>query len=267
MKGDIIRFSVLGIVLAIAGGGLYYQYQNSRPCTRPISYAIGAVDARFGITKSALISDTEVAAAIWNKAMGKTLLAYDPNAALKISFIYDEREASAKLGAKILQQQEDLDSARAALDAEQSRFVTEQSAYNQTVKTINARGGATPSEARDLSKQQESLKQLADSINNRVASFNTSVTALNAVTAEYNQNTGHTFEQGKYVRDSAGERISIFEFIGEAQLKRVLAHEFGHAIGLDHNNDSKSIMFAKNESGNLVPTQSDLSALQAVCGT
>ena len=58
MKGDIIRFSVLGIVLAIAGGGLYYQYQNSRPCTRPISYAIGAVDARFGITKSALISDT-----------------------------------------------------------------------------------------------------------------------------------------------------------------------------------------------------------------
>ena len=266
MKGDMIRFSILGIVLAAAGGGLYYQYQNSRPCTHPISYAIGAVDARFGVTKSALISDAEAAASIWNKAAGKTLLTYDSNAKLKISFVYDEREANAKLGAKILQQQTDLDSARAALDVAQSRFATEQAAYNQTVKTINARGGATPSEAKTLMKQQESLKQLADSINSRVASFNTSVATLNAVTSEYNQNTGHTFEQGKYVRDSTGERISIFEFIGMAQLQRVLAHEFGHAIGLDHNSDPKSIMFAKNESGNLVPTQSDLSALKAVCG-
>lgn len=267
MKGDIIRFSVFGIVLAVAGGGLYYQYQNSRSCAHPISYAVGAVDIRFGITKSALISDAEAAASIWNKAAGKTLLTYDANAKLKISFIYDEREANAKLGAKILQQQADLDGARAALDAAQSRFATEQAVYNQTVKTINARGGATPSEAKALTKQQESLNQLADSINSRVAIFNTNVAALNAVTSEYNQNTGHTFEQGKYVRDSAGERISIFEFIGETQLKRVLAHEFGHAIGLDHNSDPKSIMFAKNESGNLVPTNTDLSALRAVCGS
>ena len=267
MSRDILRLVVFGVVLAGAGGGLYYQYQNSRPCTHPIPYAIGEVDARFGITKSALISNAEAAAAIWNKAMGKTLLTYDPKAELKISFIYDEREANARLGVKILQQQATMDSARAALDAVQAQFAAEQAAYNQTVSVINARGGATPSEARELTQQKESLKQLATSINSRVVSYNASVAELNAVAQQYNQSTGHTFEQGKYVRDAAGERISIFEFIGVTQLKRVLAHEFGHAIGLDHNDDPKSIMFAKNESGNLVPTNADLAALRAVCGS
>ena len=267
MKGEAFRWSILGISLIVAGSGLYYQYQNTRPCVHPIPYAIGAVDGRFGITKAALIDNAEAAAGIWNKAAGKTLLTYDPNAELKISFIYDEREANAKLGSKILLRQADLDSARAALDAAQAQLVREQAAYNQTVKTINSRGGATRSEVRALTEQQASLKQLAVSINTRVDSYNASVVALNAVAKEYNKSTGHTFEQGEYIRDSAGERINIFEFIGTTQLERVLAHEFGHAIGLDHNNDPHSIMFAQNESGNLIPTQSDLSALRAVCGT
>ncbi len=266
MRGDIIRFLVLGIVIAAAGGGLYYQYENTRPCAQPIAYAIGAVDARFGVTKSSLITHAKTAADIWNKAAGNMLLTYDPNAELKISFIYDEREANAKLGSKILEQQAVLDQARAALDVLQAQFTAQQTMYNQTVKLVNARGGATPSEFKTLSAQENSLKQLSVTINAKVESYNANVARLNAVAEEYNQSTGHTFEQGEYVRDSAGERINIFEFIGMTQLERVLAHEFGHAIGLDHNDDSKSIMFAKNESGNLVPTQSDLAALKAVCG-
>lgn len=266
MRGDSIRFLVVGIVLAAAGGGLYYQYENTRPCAHPIPYAIGALDSRFGVTKSAIITHAKAATDIWNKATGKTLLTYDPNAKLKISFIYDEREANAKLGSKILEQQAVLDQARSALDVLHAQLIAQQTVYNQTVKLVNARGGATPSEFKMLSAQENSLKQLAATINTKVESYNANVVRMNAVAEEYNQSTGHTFEQGEYVRDSAGQRISIFEFIGTTQLERVLAHEFGHAIGLDHNSDPKSIMFAKNESGNLVPTATDLAALNAVCG-
>lgn len=266
MKGDAIRALVLGIVVALAGGGLYLKFQETRPCTHPIVYAIGAVDARFGLQNSILLADAKAAAAIWNKAAGKSVLVYDPKAALKISLIYDAREASAQLGSKIALQQTVADDARAALDAAQAQYVVAQSAYNQAVAVVNARGGATPSEAAALNTQRESLNALADSINSRVALFNASVKAVNAEVALFNQTAGRTFEEGEYVRDSAGERISIFEFVGNTQLERVLAHEFGHAIGLDHNSDPKSIMFAKNESGNLVPTKSDLSALKAVCG-
>jgi hypothetical protein len=263
---DASRWAVFIIVLAVAGSGLYYQYQNTRPCAQSILYTIGTVDSRFGTSDSVLIAEAKSAAAIWNKAEGRTVLTYDPKADFKISLIYDAREANAKLGVQIAARQADEDAARAALDAAQAEYISEQSAYNQAVSAINARGGATRSEATALAAQRAALSALADSLNSRVAEFNASVVALNAVVNEYNQTAGHTFEEGEYVRDSAGERISIFEFVGNLQLERVLAHEFGHALGLDHNTDPKSIMFAQNESGNLVPTAADLSALHSVCG-
>ena len=266
MMGDTIRWLVLMLVIAAAGSGLYYEYQTTRPCVHPVSYAIGAVDARFDITDTALVSDAKAAAAIWNKAAGKTVLVYNPKAAMKINLIYDAREATAKLGSQIAAQQAEEDAARASLDAAQAQFTAQQTAYNASVRAVNARGGATRSEAASLNAQLAALNSLSDSINSQVAAFNASVDALNTTVAQFNQTAGHTYEEGDYVRDSSGERINIFEFVGTIQLERVLAHEFGHAIGLGHDSDPKSIMFAKNESGNLVPTVSDLAALKALCG-
>lgn len=266
MKSNAIRWLLFSIVVAVSGGGLYYTYQNTRPCAHPILYSIGAVDTRFDISNSALIAQAKVSAAIWNKAAGKTVLTYDPKGDLKIHLIYDEREANAKFGSRIAVQQDKADTERAALDALQAQYVARQAAYNDAVNAINARGGATREEAATLNAERDALNVLADSINTEVAAFNASVNALNVLVAEFNQTAGYTFEEGQYVRDATGERINIFEFIGNTQLKRVLAHEFGHAIGLGHDADPKSIMFAKNESGNLVPTASDLAALRTVCG-
>ncbi len=262
---DALKYLVVLIVVAVASGYTYQTYQQTRPCAQPISYAIGAVDTRFGITRNALIAEAKNAAEIWNKAAGKTVLVYDPNSDLKINLIYDEREANAQLGRKILRQQEEEEAARATLDTLQAQYTAMQTAYNQEVSAVNARGGATRKEAAMLSAERESLNTLANSLNQQVALFNASVATFNATVEEYNRTAGRTFEAGQYSSDATGERISIFQFTGSVQLRRVLAHEFGHAIGLDHNDNPKSIMFEKNESGNLIPTASDLAALKSVC--
>jgi len=266
MIRNVLYWLVLAGIAATASFFVYQKYESTRPCVETIHYSIGAVDARFGISNSALIADAEVAAKIWNKAAGKAVLAYDPKAELKINLIYDEREANAKLGSQITRLQESSDSARATLDARQAEYTSELNAYNKSVQAINARGGANKSEAATLNRERVALNNLANSIRNDVASYNASVVSLNALVAEFNKSAGRTFEQGQYVRDAQGERINIFEFIGATQLERVLAHEFGHAIGLDHNTDPKAIMFAKNESGSLIPTSADMSALKAICG-
>ncbi len=266
MTGDAWRWLVFFVVAGSASGGLYYVYQDTRPCVHPVAYAVGAVDSRFDISRAAVIADAKASAAIWNTAAGKSVLVYDPEAKMKINFVYDEREENAKLGNEIARAQASGDAVKAAIDAAEAAFKSRQDAYNQEVQAINARGGATRGEQARLASERSELDALAASINQRVASYNASVKALNLKVAEFNKSAGRTFEEGQYVRDSSGTRINIFQFISTTQLRRVLAHEFGHAIGLGHNDDAKSIMYAQNESGNLAPTAADLSALRSLCG-
>ena len=246
MKADVVKWVIVVVALAIAGGGSYYAYTITRSCAHSVAYTLASIDGRFGVSTSTVLAQARAASGIWNRAAGKTVLVYDENAELAIRFVYDEREATTKLGSEITRQQAALDTLRASLDEQQAELVANQAAYNEKVAEVNARGGARPSEARALEDERATLQSLAASVNNAVAAYNARVATLNAQVERYNQTAGHPFEEGNYVRDGAGERITIFQFADTTQLERGLAHEVGHALGLDHNHNPKAITYSKN---------------------
>ena len=232
MKNALYWLTVL-LAIGVAGRALYTVYARSLPCAEPITYSIGVIDPRFDIATSSVLREAAAAAAIWNNAANATLLTYAPNGKVKINFVFDARQANADQGAQIAR-------AQAAADAQRSDIEAE-------------RGSVTPANA--------------ESFNAQVAAYNAMIHALNQQIAAYNASAGGTFREGEYVSDASGKRIEIYEFVGELQLERVLAHELGHAIGLEHNANPASIMYAQNESGNAVPTADDLAALRALCGS
>ena len=57
---------------------------------------------------------------------------------------------------------------------------------------------------------------------------------------------------------------AVFELPGTTYWQ-YWAHEFGHALGIDHVEDKQSIMHAYNLESNIKLTTDDINALRAVC--
>ena len=170
------------------------------------------------------------------------------------------------LGIALNDQDAAQDTARRTLYAARDRLMDQRTSYNLDVQALNARGGATADESRALENRRAAIDALSDSLRRAAASFNERNTAINSTVDRFNQQAGQILTAGRYVHNDSGERIDVFRAIGDTELTRLLAHEFGHALGLDHNADSVSIMYELGEAGNLTPSPADMRSLRKVCG-
>jgi hypothetical protein len=272
-----------------------------QPCQRPITYSITAIDSRFGLSKAAALGDLRRAEAIWESPIGKQLFQYSPTGDLHIDFIYDYRQAATdslkKIGVVIGTDRASYDALKtkydalvasyrqqkANIDALVAAYTAAKTAYEQEVAYWNGRGGAPPvdyaalqQKKADLNAQgtainqaEDSLNALVDTINAAESVLNSLVTTLNLQVDSYNavgSSVGKTFNEGEYVSGAGGAEIHIYEFSDTNQLTRVLAHEFGHALGIGHLPNPKAIMYYLNEGINQKLTADDLAALKQVCG-
>lgn len=272
------------------------------PCSQSINYSLGEVDSRFELTDEELLNTLSLAEEIWEKPIGRNLFDFSEAGALKINLIYDYRQEATeklkKLGITIDDTKESYDKLKASynsllqeyalrksnLDKQIADYEARSRAYEKEVSYWNKKGGISAAQrkkieatrislnnqAAAINQEQAELKNLVDEINAMVNVMNRLVNILNLGVENYNTigaTRGEKFQEGEYVRDINGERINIYQFDDKNKLLRVLAHELGHALGVEHNNNPDSIMYAFNEGKNEKLSQDDINDMQSLCGT
>jgi len=281
---------------------LNYQLESLQtPCQKPITYSINSIDQKFNLSNEEIQSALKQASEIWSKPLNKELFAYATTSGqIKINFAYDYRQETTeklkKLGITLENSQKSYDEMKAkyeSLDTVYQKekiavanliknFNNRKAAYTAEVEKWNAQGGAPEGVYEKLSETQKSLQTETVAINARTDKLNEMVDELNALGSTLNRlarelnlnvkqynttgaTTGQVFQEGVYIQDETGRRIEVYEFADRNQLVRLLAHEFGHALNLQHTSGTKDIMYYLNEAGNDSLTESDLKELKDKC--
>lgn len=264
---------LLLVLLATLFGSGYWYSLFEVACKTPIHYRIGSVDARFGTSPAELIRVSKNAEKIWETSLGKDLFVYDEESTFPINLVFDERQKNAEIADELrqdLEQKEGMSESvasqyerlisdfRALKKTYESRIVSYEaklSAYNSEVIEWNDKGGA-PGEVitklevtkSEIAKEQAELESLSEKLNQLVvklnaigAKGNSLITDYNTIVNDYNNRFAEAqeFTQGDYT----GEAINIYQYDADDELTIVLAHEFGHALSLDHVQNAHSIMY------------------------
>lgn len=242
-------------------------------CDTPITYTIGTVDDRFGLSRSDVENDIEDSISLWSQAYGKTLFVYDPKAVLTVNLSFDKRQ---ELTSQIQKMQNNLDEKNSTLQSQiqlyqkaAATFKEKLQQFNTEVDEWNQKGGAPPEVYDRLTSQQEQLKKEGDGLNSLARQlnlstnqYNTDVGVLNTDVRQFNAELAKKPEEGLY--SPSENTITIYFATDKNELLHTLAHEFGHALGLGHIDDTDAIMYPyTTKKTSLSP--SDVSELQFVC--
>jgi hypothetical protein len=265
------------------------------PCKKPMGYRLGTFDSRFGISKDTFKSEIAQAVSLWEDEANKDLFYYDENATLTVNLIYDERQAKTEIINTLLL---DIENAKTtatqlketyeqekvlytrdadSLTSDTERFQERQQAYKDKVAMYNTSGGAQKPEYDAMMNELAQLKEDFSSIetrrtallaymeviNKKVARYNEIVIYINGLVKQSNALGAHTFTEGRF--RPAYNTIDIFQYDNLTKLRRVIAHEFGHVLGINHTESFFSIMYSFNSATTTTLSSDDKDELSIVC--
>lgn len=242
-------------------------------CDTPIPYKLGTLDSKFGLDQTSAVVDIQNAVDVWNNSYGKRLFVNSSTSVLTVNFVYDQRSA---LNSNIDKLQNQLDQENTTLqqkigsyEADSAAFEQKLANFNAQVDQINRSGGASRDLYNSLISQQNELHTEGESLNNRAGELNLTSRDYNSQVRDLNQNINQFSqaisqkpEEGLY--DGNNNTITIYFADNQQQLIHTLAHEFGHALGMQHTDDPAAIMYLYTTPSLLVTPQ-DKQQLTFVC--
>lgn len=296
----VTLFVVILIFWRDIQGGLSEIKNELFPCKEPKTYSVGVFDRRFDVPKEDFVSAVQEAEVMWEEAAQQELFSFAEAGGMSVNLVYDSRqEATEKLqelGGLINSDKETYNSLKEEYENLRSDYFIEKTEFEQSVKNFEARkvefesqvqywnsqGGAPQGEFNKIEAERSALNREAGELNTTQSTLNQKINDINAMAIALNKIAqtmnkgvsnfneiadihGEEFEEGNYEFDSLGERINIYQFESRQKLVRVLAHEFGHALGILHVEDPDSIMYKLNDSSNMELTEDDINALKEVC--
>jgi len=276
-----------GINVVPPQSGVTPTYSESKYAT--ITYRIGTIDPRFNISKDTFSKIVNDAANRWNKVSGKNLLAYDINGDVPINLVYDYRQEYSDGMKKIEEEFKDLPSMEneiskleTYINSEQQKLDADTDDYNSRVDYWNAKGGAPPeeydqlkAEEKDINNREKKLDNDTDRYNNLVSQYNKRVAEenqkINALELQYDlssNNEEKDYETSGVYKEGfeIAKEIVIYTFDDTNELRLIIMHEFGHALGAGHANSINSIMYPiindiTLNMSNPIPSTEDLSLI------
>jgi hypothetical protein len=296
-----IGFQTIVFLLVLVALFLFLS-RTSSPCKEPLTYRIGTVDERFGLSREDFSHLVGKAASIWAAPLSRELFREEPEGKIVINLVYDYRQEASdklkKLNYAISNTRDSyqelkvrFETLKAEFERKKQDFDEALNDFNEQVRAFNdeneagrRQGGVSEATYQRLQREKENLnatqyqlqsrqaalKQMAETLNSMVIVINEIAMEHNLGTVTYREEgskLGDEFQKGNYARKGLKENITIYQFDGEKSLIRVLVHELGHALGLGHNDYPHAVMHRLVPDGASCDlTPADIAALKARCG-
>jgi hypothetical protein len=242
------------------------------PCGIPVHFTLAEVDPRFGFDRDTVMSALVEAANLWQALSDRVLfLDSDHRYAMQISLQFDQRQQSANtrrsLRGNLERDRLELEAAETLLSEWNERIEAAKRDFERT----NGRRDRAELERMlaDLNADITAYNRRATDMQQRAEDFRTRVARYNEAAADAPVESGRY----SYSRED-GRRIEVFRAESFDELVWVLAHELGHALGIDHVADPGAVMHAmlhdggERSSGRARPVTlgaADRAALAEVC--
>src|SRR5271157_839623 len=155
-------------------------YRMPRPCQEPLTYRIGTVDARFGLSRPDFAGAAGKAASIWGKPYARALFREEPNGKIEVNLVYDYRQEAADKLKKLHyaigttkgtydDMKVRFENLKAEYESKSAAFATDSDAYNRRLGAYNAeveagrqRGAVTEAVYRRLTAETGELNTMRE---------------------------------------------------------------------------------------------------------